>query len=94
MSTYRNKETGQYPVHIGDIELEFPNISEQEILEKFDLVEDTPMPEHGIDKVVKEGQLQKVNGIWKKSWIIEDKPLNDKQEEENYLFNIDPFYKP
>ena len=73
MSAYINKETLAYPLHEGDIRLEYPNIGEEFILpEKYALVKDTPQPT--IDQTKNEYIVEKPpifsDDGWVKQWEV------------------------
>lgn len=70
MATYVNTQTNEYPVHIGDIMLAHPGSDENNLPSHFEVVEDTPYPDCGEFETVNVTGVEKVNGIWRRVFLV------------------------
>ena len=81
MSSYVFKSTGEYPIHIGDIVVRYPDATEDNIPDDLALVVETTKPDKGEGQGVYESAPIEINGVWTQQWIVRD--LTD--EEKNNL---------
>jgi len=64
---------GEYPRHIGDIQLEHPNFQEGDALpEGWVKVEEAERPTPGENQIAYEGQPEEVDGVMTQNWIVRD----------------------
>ncbi len=69
---YINPE-GEYPRHIGDIQLEHPKFKEDDALpDGWVKVEEADRPTVGENQVAYEGQPEEVDGVMTQSWVVRD----------------------
>lgn len=69
---YINPE-GEYPRHIGDIQLEHPNFKEGDTLpEGWSKVTESERPQPGADELVYEGFPNEVDGEFIQNWQVRD----------------------
>jgi hypothetical protein len=82
MTTYIKISTLEYPRHIGDIELDPAGMQD------YAQVENTDMPEHIWKKQhCLEGQPVQKNGVWYKTWVVQDAPIPPKPEGDQWVFD-------
>ena len=77
--SYLKLSTMQYPLHEGDIRLEYPEITEDQTGATFPLpdgyvaVEQTSPPSFdAATQYVKQGAPVLVNGVWQSTWVVND----------------------
>lgn len=73
MANYINTDTLRYPVHEGDIRLEYPNTSFPKNFEApapYALVEPTQRPVTDYTQNVTEGAPENLNGVWTQKWDV------------------------
>src|SRR6056297_1792801 len=64
---------GEYPRHIGDIQLEHPNFKEGDKLpDGWVKVEEADRPTVGENQVAYEGQPEEVDGVMTQNWVVRD----------------------
>lgn len=90
---YLKLSTMEYPVHEGDIRLEYPEITEDQTGDTFPLPntyvkvqEVTPPQFEQTSQYVITGQPEQVDGIWRQVWIVCDRTqeqLKRIKEEQN-----------
>jgi len=72
MSIYINPQ-GEYPRHIGDIQLEFPEYKQGDDLPTdWIQVQESELPEVGVNQVVYETYPVKTNGVWYQTFEVRD----------------------
>jgi hypothetical protein len=70
MATYISP-TGEYPRHIGDIQIEHPNWQKGDDLPNgWNVVLDSEIPAKADDEIVVLGEPVKKNGLWYQNWVI------------------------
>lgn len=75
MANYINIDTLRYPVHEGDIRLEYPNTSFPrpfEPPENYAPVQAVPRPVVDHTQNVAEGAPEQINGVWTQKWEVTD----------------------
>lgn len=79
-----NGQVEQYPYTLSDLRAEYPNTSfpqpfDQETLDSYGIVEvqtsSVPVPTY--KQNVTEGAPELVEGIWKQTWVVTDKPAEE-----------------
>lgn len=64
---------GEYPRHIGDIQLDHPDYKDGDALpEGWVKVEETPRPTPGENQVTYEGQPEDIDGVMTQNWVVRD----------------------
>lgn len=83
-----NNQIVEYPLYEGDIRLKHNNISFPVPFvppEGYVIVEETPFPHLEYNQYMEESQPIKVDGVWRKNWVVKTLPQEDldkKIEEE------------
>lgn len=65
---------GEYPRHVGDVQIEHPTWNPGDQLpEGWNQVTETPMSlEVGEDQTIYEAAPQEIDGVWKQVWAVRD----------------------
>ena len=64
---------GEYPRHIGDIQLEHPKFKEGDALpEGWVKVAEAQRPTVGTDQIAYEGEPEEVDGVMTQNWVVRD----------------------
>jgi hypothetical protein len=86
MSDYLNLDTGEFPLHEGDIQLIHPEWTvEQPLPSTFAKVEWQDQPELGKNQVALVAPLVEVDGVWTRQWIIHDLTEEELQAQRDNL---------
>lgn len=75
------EETQAYPLYIGDVQIIYPNATEERLPDGFSVVQETQAPEREHGKTIYEIAPLKINGIWTQQWEKRDMT---EQELESY----------
>jgi hypothetical protein len=84
-NTFINTVTFEYPRHQGDVRLVHPEIGDEFVLPEgspFVEVEDTPVPEAGVDEVLTEAMPVLTGGKWVRQFSVRamtQQELDDRQ---------------
>ena len=72
MSIYINIRTGEYPRHIGDIQLAAPdwNNDTDNLPDGWYAVTETPRPELAANQITAEGVPELVDGQYVQTWVV------------------------
>ena len=77
------EETGSYPLYMGDVQILYPNATEDNIPSGFSVVQETQKPERENGKLIQEISPVKVDGVWTQQWEKRDmtaEELNSYEE--------------
>lgn len=89
MSDYLNINTGQFPLHEGDIQLIHPGwTADQPLPSTFAKVEWQDQPELGKNQTAFAISPKEINGVWIRQWIIYDLTEEEIQEQQNQLSKV------
>jgi hypothetical protein len=89
MSDYLNINTGQFPLHEGDIQLAHPNWTvDQELPSTFVKVEWQDQPALGENQTALVAPPIEVNGVWTRQWTIHDLTEEELQAQEKLRASI------
>lgn len=81
MSVYINTLTLEYPRHIGDIQLEHPEVTEKNIPQKWKLVVPIDAPSYNYEtQTAYELSPIQQNGMWYMQWAVRDLTQNELDE--------------
>jgi hypothetical protein len=80
MTTYIKLSTGEFPRHIGDIEIDPSGISDYAIVTSVE----PPEIDINLQKCFS-GPPQQINGIWYQTWIVQDLTPEDLEQRKNFL---------
>jgi hypothetical protein len=73
MTAYINILTLEYPRHIGDIQLESPSVTENDLLEEWQIVEPVDRPIYDYEtQIAYELPPVKIDNLWYMQWAIRD----------------------
>jgi hypothetical protein len=65
---YIFEETQAYPLYIGDVQILYPNATEDNLPIGFAVVQETQAPEREYGKTVYEVAPAKIDGVWTQQW--------------------------
>lgn len=86
-NTYINTKTLEYPLHQGDIRLVYPEMGEKFVLpdDTFVEVDDTPIPEAGVNQIVSELKPVLTNGKWIRQFSVRQMTQEEISARDAYL---------
>jgi len=76
---YINIITKEYPRHLGDLQLIYGAITEDEIPEEWAAAEIESEPEITIDQYLEIEEPKLIDGQWRQGWIIKDMTSEQKR---------------
>lgn len=93
------KKGNQYPLYIGDLQLEYPSWEEGMPLPiGWHAVQETTPPLHKSGTVIKESFPTYINGTWMQSWeevVLSGSDIAKMQQEDEAIANkYSPFQNP
>lgn len=81
MSTYINTITLEYPRHIGDIQLENPDVTEADLPEEWQLVTPVDRPDYDYEtQVAYELPPVKIDNVWHMQWATRELTQQELEE--------------